>query len=64
MARPDPRAKGPWWHSSEITYLNYLILVLKILSLGFLNDVPTVAELINTYAHTGIQYTIHACTLS
>lgn len=31
---------------------------------GFLIDVPTVTELVNTCAHTGIQYTIHAGILS
>lgn len=39
------------------------MLVLKTLSLGYLRAVPTVTELV-TSAHTGVQYTIHAHTLS
>lgn len=43
--------------------LNFLVLVLKTLSLGYFHAVPTVTELV-TYAHTCIQYTIHAYALS
>lgn len=56
MARTAPRAKRPWWHVSGITYLNFLIFVLQILSPEFLNEVPTAAELVNICVYTHMHH--------
>lgn len=51
-ARPDPPAKGLPGHSSETPHLSFLVLFLRTFSPGFLNDVPTVTKLVNSYAYT------------
>lgn len=57
-----PQRDPPCGASSGVTQVHVLVLFLKTLSLGFLDDVPALVELVNRHAHN-LQYTrTHTCT--
>lgn len=57
-----PRGTPPCGASSGVTQVHVLVLFLKTLSLGFLDDVPALVELVNMYAHS-LPYTCtRTCT--